>query len=422
LGQSIIPDLITSAPIFSIGELVSGVYEVRSVLGSGGMGQVFEAQDTVLNRRVALKVAWPDLHESIRKEAQALAAVRHPSMVTVYTVGEHRSIEYIVMERVYGVPMDAYLGRRKAKGERLPASEAIELLSAIGEGLQAVHRAGIAHRDVKPANIMLAPGNRVVLMDFGLFLPEFDMAGQPTVAGSPQYMAPEAIANEVEPGAGHLVDLYALGVLAFEMLAGELPFGGDDVNEVWDKHVNQPAPELAPLRPDAPRGLVALVGDLMAKDPRDRPQSVEAVLWQLAKLRGHAGQRAEQLAVLIVDDDPQIQRVLSFYVRKAVPDAEIRTASDGDGALEQVRQRAPDLMLLDLQMPRMNGIEVCMYLRGARMAERCTIVSVSAGAQEHDVQLMQQLGITRFVSKGPGLGERIVAVTQDVVGQISRAR
>jgi serine/threonine-protein kinase len=394
--------------IFQIGELLAETYEIRTVLGAGGMGQVFEAHDVVLNRRVALKVAWPDLQESVRKEAQALAAIRHPAMVQVYCVGRHGGHEFVVMERLYGVSLDAHLHRRRVAGEQLSTREVIDLLVPVCDGLMAVHRAGIAHRDIKPANIMLAPGNRVVLMDFGLFLPEFEVTNQSTVAGSPQYMAPEAIANEVEAGAGHLVDLYALGVMAYEMIAGDAPFGGEEITDVWDKHLNAPVPDLLRQRPDASPRLVQLVNDLLAKDPQNRPQSVESVLWQLVAIRDRKQEPSPRhFSVLIVDDDPEIQKVMGFYVKKAIPDADIRTARDGDSAIQAVRDRQPDVMLLDLQMPRMNGIEVCMYLQGTNLTDKCTVVAMSAGAQEHDVQLLRQLGITRFVVKDTGLREHV---------------
>jgi serine/threonine protein kinase len=442
--------LASASDIFTLGEILSGTYEIRSVLGAGGMGQVFEAHDIPLNRRVAIKAAWPDLRESVRKEAQALAAIRHPSMVSVYAMGQHQGVEYVVMERIYGVSLDTHLHRRRVRGETLAIPEILDLLLAICDGLTAVHRAGVAHRDIKPGNIMLAPGNRVVLMDFGLFLPEFEVAGQTTVAGSPQYMAPEAISNEVQPGAGHLVDLYALGIVGYEMLTGDVPFNSDEILEVWEKHLTVQVPDVRKKRPDAPPKLAALVSALLQKEPEERPQSIEAVLWQLKALREAELQRpppprgpsssnplvsspaappasvtpasrpspaspeVEPFSVLIVDDDKQLQKILSFYVKKAAPDAEIRVGDDGDAAIDAVRVKTPHLLLLDLQMPRTNGIEVAMYLRGLDIGNATQIVSVSAGAQEHDIQLLKQLGITRFITKGLQFQENVIRLVTEV--------
>lgn len=442
------PILSSSASIFQPGEILSGMYEIRCELGAGGMGQVFEAHDLSLNRRVAIKAPWPDLHESVKKEAQALAAIRHPSMVSVYAMGLHRGIEYVVMERLYGVGLDAYLYRRRSCGDLLQISEVVELLIAISDGLMAVHRAGITHRDIKPSNIMMAPGNRVVLMDFGLFLPEFDVIKQTTVAGSPQYMAPEAISNEVQLGAGHLVDLYALGILAYEMLVGEVPFNSEEILEIWEKHLLAQIPDVRKLRPDTPPKLALLIQTLLAKEPTERSQSAEAVLWQLRSIQAAFLREAERVkpsstivqqssglqlfpketivdgagtfSVLIVDDDKQLQKVLSFYVKKAAPDAEIRVAGDGDAAIEALKEKVPHLLLLDLHMPKTNGIEVAMYLRGSGVGSTTQIVSVSAGVQEHDIQLLQQLGITRFITKGLQFQENVLKMIGEVKSILGR--
>ncbi len=393
--------------------MLAGKYEILSVLGEGGMGQVFEAHDRALNRRVAIKAAWP--HQKpmrLRREAQALAALRHPSMVTVHTVDTDGDVDFIVMERVYGISLLQHIERRSKTGERFTVAEAVDILVAIADGLSVVHRAGIAHRDVKPANVMLAPGNRVVVMDFGLMLPEFEASLQPNIVGSPTYMSPEAISNTTFAGEAHLVDLYAFGVLAFEVLTGRPPFEGKSIDEVFKQHLTSPVPDIRTLRDDVPDDLARLLSEVLAKDPAARPQSVEALLWQLRAIqRPTATPRAGgAFTVLVVDDDVDTQKVLGFYAKKALPDAEIQYAGDGQAALDIVLTRPPDVMILDLQMPKMNGIEVCMYLRGTRTAERCTIVSVSAGAHARDLDLLQQLGIAYFVPKGSGLNDRLATV------------
>jgi serine/threonine-protein kinase len=131
---------------------------------------------------------------------------------------------------------------------------------------------------------MLAQHERVVLMDFGLFLPEGELASRPDLAGSPNYMAPESIRDRVLTGSGHLVDLYALGVIAFELLAGRLPFSGRSLEETFDQHVNAPVPDLLLLAPEAPPRLAVLACELLAKDPYDRPES-EEVVWRLKAIR-----------------------------------------------------------------------------------------------------------------------------------------
>ncbi|MEM1418828.1 MAG: serine/threonine-protein kinase, partial [Myxococcota bacterium] len=273
-------------PIFRVGELVSGQFEVRAVIGEGGMAQVVEAHDHVLDRRVALKAAWPNPRiPPLRNEARALAAFRHPSLVTVHAIGEHRGIEYIVMERIYGVPLSEHLRRRHQAAAIFAIDEVLDLLVELAEGVAVVHRAGVAHRDIKPGNVMLTPDRRVVLMDFGLVLPEVSVGDQTLVAGSPPYMAPEALTNTVETGEGHLVDLYALGVLAFELLTGERPFAETTMEALYRVHGTQAVPDVRALRPEVPLKLGALLGEMLAKAPQDRPPSAESVAWRLAGIR-----------------------------------------------------------------------------------------------------------------------------------------
>jgi len=410
--------------IFATGELLDGVYEIMQLLGRGGMGQVFEAHDHLLNRRVAIKAAWPNpLSPPLRNEARALAAFQHTSLVGVYTLGEHRGIDYLVMERIYGVSLTQHASTRWGSAQRFTPAEVVQILLPAAEGLSVVHRAGLVHRDIKPDNIMLTPAQRVVLMDFGLVLPEFDVNGQQRVAGSPPYMAPEALLNIAEPGSGHLVDIFGLGVVAYELLTGLRPYAGTTIREVVAAHERGAPSLLERERPDCPASLCQVVHEMLDPDPKHRVQSAEAAAWQLRAVQENqvrseplVRREPEALSVLIVDDDVDLAKILTFYVRQIVPGAAIRVAHDGEAALREVLASEPDVMLLDLHMPRMNGVEVCMQLRGEGLAESCSIVSVSAGAQEHDVQLLHQLGIHHFLEKGSNLRGRLRSVLGEVCG------
>jgi len=275
--------------VFRIGDVLSETYEIRGVLGQGGMGQVFDAYDRLLNRNVAIKVAWPTFDATaVRKEAQALAAIRHPCIIAVFACGIHAGTEYVVMERISGVNLETHIRRRTNGGKPFLVPEAIEVLATLADGLAIVHRTGIAHRDVKPDNVMLAPGGRVVLMDFGVFAPEFDMGTQTGASGSPAYMAPETISGNIGAGGGFLVDVYAFGVIAFELFTGVLPFPGVTARDVLLKHLAAEAPALIERRPDVPPALDALVRQLLSKDPFERPQSMEEVAHRLRKMRDAA--------------------------------------------------------------------------------------------------------------------------------------
>lgn len=380
---------------------------------------MYDARDLVLNRAVALKVHWPHMRQfSLRKEAQALAAIRHPAIASVYGFAVHEGHEIVSMERIWGVTLADHLEQRARLGTPFLASEAIELLAKLADGLAAVHAAGVAHRDVKPGNVMLAPRGRLVLMDFGIMLPEYEVARHAPIPGTAEYMAPEAIARDVAPGAAWLLDVYAFGITAFEVLAGRRPFDDGEVGSILAQHLAGTVPSLARLRPGLPAGLVSLVEACLAKDAAERPQSMESIATRLRAL--HTGRDIRRscapFTVLVVEDDPACADALVGIVRDVVEHAELTVVRDGFAALAALRDGAPDLVLLDVGLPGMSGIELCMYLRGARIAESSAIVSVSAAAMPQDVALLRQLGIRRFVHKGRDLVDRLEAAIREVLG------
>ena len=395
---------------------MAGLYEVRTILGAGGMGQVFEAQDLALDRRVALKAAWPHVPGwALQQEARALAAIRHQALPTVHAIGIHRKIDYIVMERIFGVSLEDHLLQRIQADDFFSVQEVIWLTSKIAEGLAVVHAAGIAHRDVKPGNVMLTPDRRVVLMDFGLMLPEVTVQDQDEIAGSPAYMAPEALSNEITPGAGQLLDVFGLGVTAFELLTGHLPFDADSLEGLLEQHAaGVPDPRI--FRTDITDAFANLVIEMMSIDPGDRPDTAESIVWRLRHLSQRPKTQAPRgpMRVLIVDDEPAISKLLELIVRGAVAQADVTVVHNGEDALAVLRKSPPDVMLLDIHMPRVNGVEVCMYMRGAGIAEETAIIAVSAGAQDEDRQLLAHLGIREFIVKGRDMRSQVTDAVRRV--------
>jgi len=269
--------------LFQIGQLVDGKYEIRGILGAGGMGQVFEARDRELNRLVAIKAAWPHMgDETLKREARVLAAFRYPGLVTIHELSADQGVTFLVMERLSGTTLAEFLSRRDC--EPLPIDQCLTLLDGLCSALAPLHASGLAHADLKPANIMLAPGDRVVLLDFGIARIEQLRSGAQRISGSPHYMAPEAVRGRVQVGAGHLIDLYAIGVIAYVMLTGRPPFDHGNPLEIMMAHVHNEATPLSMLRPEVPPMLDRLVADLLAKDPADRPADVLALRAELNRL------------------------------------------------------------------------------------------------------------------------------------------
>jgi len=285
----LVPDTIAASipgteNLFEPGQIIEGKYEIRKLLGAGGMGQVYEAKDRGLNRLVAVKAAWPAVGpEPLRREAQVLAAFRQSSLVTVHELGTHDGIQFMVMERLSGTTLAEHLASRPSPA--LPFAESVDLLIALCDALEPLHQSGLAHADLKPPNIMLVPGGRVVLLDFGIARIEQLRAGAQRITGSPHYMAPEAIRGAVRVGEAHLVDLYALGVIGYVMVAGAAPYDHTNPVELMMLHLHQEPPRVGTRRVDAPAGLDRLIHELLAKDPTERPAAVDVVRAELRRLR-----------------------------------------------------------------------------------------------------------------------------------------
>ena len=392
---------------FAMGERI-GDLVLRSMLGEGGMGMVYEALDTRLQRSVAVKVPRDAglAAEQLLSEARALASMRHPGVVTIYGIGDHAGVPYVMMEHLTGTTLGHRIDARTAQREPFTAAEVLDLLIPLAEALAAVHRGGLVHRDVKPANIMVCPGGRMVLMDFGLFETEA-LGAERRVAGALPYMAPETFTNTVETRFGHLVDVYALGVVAFELLTGQPPFYGEAVMHFYRAHPASPAPPVGSLRGDTPPALGELVDRMLEKDPMARPADMESVIWSLRRTRVEAPREPPALGILIVEDDSAIAKLIELRIKKVAPTARIERAPDALDAMKRLAGWTPDLLVLDLHMPHMSGVELAMHLQGTAVFDRCVTVAISAGANATDLALLRQLGITRYVEKGSGFSEAL---------------
>lgn len=249
-------------------------YQIVREIGRGGMGVVFLARDIALHRLVALKVlrqefAFSEEHrERFRREARMTARLSHPHIVPVHTFGELGALVYIVMKYVHG---ESLTERMRREG-RLPADEVQRILTDLATALDAAHREGVVHRDLKAENILLEKGTgQPMLTDFGVALLR-SLDPVPTDAakafGTPHYMSPEQAAGELDIDGRS--DLYSLGVLGYYMLTGRLPFDGRSFEALAAKHIAEDPAPLADIAPDAPTSLVAAIERCLEKERTDR--------------------------------------------------------------------------------------------------------------------------------------------------------
>jgi Leucine-rich repeat (LRR) protein len=286
VGQGIAPAGPDSEP-----PRLSG-YAIQRVLGRGGMGVVYLAEDTNLGRPVAIKVIRPDLAARTEavprflREARATAAIKSDHIVTVHQAGQQGGVPYQVMEYLQGLSLEEWLRR----GKQLTTAQLLRLGRELAQGLAAAHAAGLVHRDIKPANVWLeAPTGRVKVLDFGLARlndGKGTLTNPGTLVGTPAYMAPEqARALPVDAR----TDLFSLGVVLYRLSTGRLPFPGDDALAILSALALDSPPPPRELNPDVPAALSDLILRLLAKSPADRPATAQEVV---AALRGIERERA----------------------------------------------------------------------------------------------------------------------------------
>jgi len=350
------------------GEVVASAYQIREEIARTDTGVVFEARDMLMDRLVALKLAWRDPGTpSLIFEARRCAAVRDPCAVAIYGMGAHNGVEFVVGERVQGILLHEMIGTPAVGDAYLPRLRA--LIAAVTQS----HEAGIAVGDISGATVLVDDDGRMVLGRLSLSqVPAFGPHGQ--------ILAPEVIRGEVsasDPAAAEAIDLYGLGCIAIELARGAPPFADEDPAIELRGHVNDLPPQLADLRPDLPAELTDLVEWLLAKRPEGRPRSARDVLAQVDSIVERIGTATRSLRVLIVDDDTARARWLWSLARRAHASTIVETASEGNDAAHKLNRDHPDLVFIDASLRgMMNALELCMYARGMDTEARSQLVLI----------------------------------------------
>lgn len=270
----------------AVGRLLGGRYQLVEFIAQGGMGEVWKAQDTVLNRQNAVKFLRAEHAESaehiarFQREVRAVALLQHPGIASGHDYGQDEGLNYMVMEFVPGLALSALI---KAES-RLDVDRTLSFIAQTARALDAAHESGLVHRDIKPSNILITPADKVKVTDFGIAFSAADsrltVTGQ--VIGTPQYISPEQANGRT---ATALSDIYALGAIGYECLTGRPPFLGTSQIAVAIAHIKDTPP---PLPTELPREVRQLIMSMLSKDPAERPASASVVARKAEELRKKA--------------------------------------------------------------------------------------------------------------------------------------
>jgi len=360
-------------PVLTAGDNIAH-YRIVSRLGEGGMGEVYLATDTRLDRSVALKVLPAAVaHDPIRmerfdREAKAASALNHPNVAHIYEIGEDDGVHFLVMEFIEGEPLD-----RRIDGRPLPVDDIGQIGAQIADALDAAHAKGIVHRDIKPANLMITPRGIVKVLDFGLAKVmeqqsslESQMATRTLSAageliGTVAYMSPEqALGRPVD----HRTDIFSLGVVLYQMATGRSPFEGSSPSETIARILGAQPEAIARFNYEVPEDLDRIVRKCLEKDRERRYQSARDLMVDLkglARERETASPRRQpgaKIRAVIVDDEDLARQLLREYLRGEEDVEVVAECANGFAAVKTVAELKPDLMFLDVQMPKLDGFEV----------------------------------------------------------------
>jgi CheY-like chemotaxis protein len=413
----------------AMAELILGNYRVLDFLGSGAMSSVFKAEHRRLHRPVAIKVITlaesddPRILERFFNEMWIVAHLQHPNIVVAFDAGELpstrigvTSVQYLVMEYIPGQDLEQYVNTHGP----LDPSLACDLIYQTADALDEAHQHHLIHRDIKPSNIRVTPEGQSKLVDFGVARHRSKRnTDHGQVVGSVAYLAPEQALDS--RSVDIRADIYALGGTLFWCLTGQLPFAGQgNVLVELARRARQPPPSARALRPELAPELDAVVAKMMATSPADRYPTAKAVMKALmpflrwgahsrgpseefftpesaaaAADRGTGG--AGRHRILIVDDEPACRRLCKLVLE--AKGFECDDAGDGKTALQALGKVRYDLIVLDVNMPGMTGVEVLRCLRAAPPFPHLKVIMASGCATADEMALLMHAGADDFLAK-----------------------
>jgi CheY-like chemotaxis protein len=398
---------------------------VVAQIGAGAMGYVYRGFDLALEREVAVKILHPrfrdnaDLMQRFVAEARALAQLRSEQIVQIFSFGSFDGLPYFVME-FFSRSIEDLLRTTTHAGDRLEDAVVLGILRQASRGLTTIHEQGLVHRDVKPSNMLMDARVRVVIADFGVA--ETIDSQQRGLCGTPTYLAPELLAqnpNALPSALRNRADLYALATSAYELLTGRPPFAGRSLASLLKAHKAEDPPPASAFRDDLPPAVDAALSRGLAKDPRQRHESCAAFVEALE--RGLAGAPAVNPTallplrrVLIIDGDAEHAALLHGALSVGIKALRVHVARDGEFGLMLVRTLRPDLVICELALPAVNGIELIATLRAEEPTADLPVVVVSSHLGDAEAAILDYFGVSEQVNK-PVVLQRLVQTIERVL-------
>ena len=390
------------------GELIDSRYQLIRQVANGGMASIYEAIDTRLDRKVAVKIMHPHLAQDdafvsrFIREAKAAAALSHPNIVAVQDQGWNQSgvpAVFLVMELIEGSTLREYLNERG----RFEIKDAINYLTPILSALAAAHALGIVHRDMKPENILISKEGRIKIADFGLARGEIIgstmTAESSVILGSVSYLSPEQVQRGIADARS---DVYAVGIVAFEMLTGEKPFIGDTPIQIAYMHVNQDIPSPRSRRKDIPQALDDLISRATSRDPDMRPRDAGEFLSALEAIAGDLDPKKNQMKLeldLPVDAIREKSRTKAKQAIVAEPSVEIKESTREIRRREERKQRASKRVRRNRKVALVLAIALGIggWYTLVGPGSRIVVPSTVGGSYDEAISALTPLGLTNVI-------------------------